>query len=156
YEFWRKELPATEFTWGMFGENLTVSGLREAELNIGDQLLVGSAELVVTQPRVPCYKLGVRFNRADMTKRFYRAARTRFYVSVASEGEVAAGAPIELLAREPHGVTVADIYYAYTADHDQREAEDPHLLDLLRRAAALEALPVSWRSYFAERLALRT
>src|SRR5262249_7125240 len=71
YEFWRKELPATEFTWGMFGENLTVSGLREAELSIGDRLLVGSAELVVTQPRVPCYKLGVRFNRADMTKRFY-------------------------------------------------------------------------------------
>src|SRR5215470_5190085 len=121
YEFWRRELPDTIFCWGMFGENLTVSGLSEAELNIGDRLRAGSAELVVTQPRVPCYKLGVRFERADMTRRFYLAARTGFYVSVAHEGEVAAGDAIVLLEREPHGVTVADIYRAYGADNDQQE-----------------------------------
>ncbi|HEV8190219.1 MAG TPA: MOSC domain-containing protein [Ktedonobacterales bacterium] len=156
YDFWHKELPDTDFTWGMFGENLTVLGLSESDLAIGDRLRIGTAEVVVRQPRVPCYKLGVRFGRADMTKRFYRAARTGFYVAVAREGEVGAGDAIELVDREPHHVTVADIYHAYTADHDQHEAVDPNLLDLMCRAAALEALPDVWRSYFVERLALRT
>lgn len=155
YAFWREELPGTELPWGMFGENLTVRGLRESDLGIGDRLRVGSAELMVTQPRVPCYKLGVRFGRPDMTKRFYRAGRTGFYVAVASEGAVAAGDAIEIVAREPHHVTVAGIYDAYRADHDQRGALDRDVLSTMRRAAALEALPELWRSYFAERLALR-
>ncbi len=155
YDFWREELPDTEFTWGMFGENLTVRGLSESALNIGDRLRIGTAEVIVRQPRVPCYKLGLRFGRADMTRRFYKADRTGFYVSVAQEGEVAAGDAIELLQRAPHGVTVADIYHAYTADQDTRTAADPDLLDLMRRAASLEPLPEVWRSYFAERLARR-
>lgn len=155
YAFWREELPGVELPWGVFGENLTVLGLREFDLGIGDRLRIGSAELVVTQPRVPCYKLGVRFGRADMTKRFYRAGRTGFYVAVVREGAVAAGDAIEIVAREPHQVTVADIYHIYRTDHDQRRALDRDVLDTMRRAAALEALPESWRSYFAERLALR-
>ncbi len=153
YDFWRKELPDTTFTRGMFGENLTVAGLSESDLGLGDRLRIGTAEVVVTQPRVPCYKLGVRFNRADMTKRFFRAARTGFYVSVAREGEVAAGDAIEIMEREPHHVTVADLYHAYSADH---EGADPALLDLMRRLLELEMLPESWRSYFEERIALRT
>jgi MOSC domain-containing protein YiiM len=155
YDFWRNELPDTDFTWGNFGENLTGSGLSEPELNIGDRLRVGTAEVIVTQPRVPCYKLGVRFGRADMTKRFYRAGRTGFYVAVAREGEVAAGDAITIVEREPHHITVADIYHAYTADHDSHEAADAAVLDLMRRAAALEALPDVWRSYFKERIARR-
>lgn len=155
YAFWRQELPAVELAWGVFGENLTVRGFRETDLGIGDRLRVGSAELVVTQPRVPCYKLGVRFGRADMTKRFYRAGRTGFYVAVACEGEVAAGDTIEFVKRDPHHLTVADVYHAYRADHDQRRALDGDVLVAMRRAAALEALPESWRSYFAERIALR-
>lgn len=153
YEFWRKELPNTEFDWGMFGENLTVAGLSESDLGIGDRLRIGTAEVIVTQPRIPCYKLGVRFNRADMTKRFYAAARTGFYISVACEGEVAAGDSIEILEREPHHVTVADIYHAYSANHD---AHDAALLDLMRRIVETEAVTESWRAYFAERIALRT
>lgn len=155
YPLWREELPGVELPWGMFGENLTVSGLRESVVGIGDHLRIGTAELVVTQPRVPCYKLGVRFGRADMTKRFYLAGRTGFYVAVAREGEVAAGDGIEILEREPHGVTVADIYTAYRADHDHHSALDRDTLDTMRRAATLEALPESWRLYFAQRLALR-
>lgn len=155
YPPWRVELPDMELPWGMFGENLTVAGLRESAVGIGDRLRIGTAELVVTQPRVPCYKLGVRFSRADMTKRFYLAGRTGFYVAVVREGEVAAGDGIEILEREPQGVTVADIYNAYRADHDHHGALDRDTLDIMRRAAALEALPESWRTYFAERLALR-
>lgn len=155
YDFWRGELPGIDLPWGAFGENLTVSGLRESELGIGDRLRIGSAELVVTQPRVPCYKLGVRFGRADMTKRFYRAGRTGFYVAVAREGEVATGDAIEIVAREPHHVTVAEIYHTYRADHDLRGTPGHELLAAMRRAAALDALPESWRAYFVKRLALR-
>jgi MOSC domain-containing protein YiiM len=156
YAFWREKLPDMELPWGMFGENLTVSGLSESEVRIGDRLRAGTAELVVTQPRVPCCKLGLRFGRADMTRRFYRAARTGFYVAVVREGEVAAGDGVEILEREPHGVTVADIYHAYRAEHDQRGATSHELLEAMRRAAALEALPELWRMYFAERIARRT
>lgn len=155
YRLWQEELPGTELPWGMFGENLTVFGMSESAVSIGDRLRIGTAELVVTQPWVPCYKLNVRFGRPDMTKRFYLAGRTGFYVAVAREGEVATGDGIVVLERESHRVTVADIYHAYRADHDQRNALDHDSLHIMRRAAALETLPGSWRAYFAERLALR-
>jgi len=156
YDFWRNQLPDTEFTWGMFGENLTVSGLSESDLAIGDRLRIGTAEVTVAQPRVPCYKLGVRFDRPDMTKRFYRAARTGFYVAVAREGEVGAGDAIEIVQREPHRVTVADIYSAYQSTQNTRKAADPRLCDQMCRILEVDALPEVWRSYFAERIALST
>ena len=156
YEFWREQLPDTEFSWGMFGENLTVSGLSESDLAIGDRLRIGTAEVVVTQPRVPCYKLGLRFSRPDMTRRFFRAARTGFYVSVACEGEVGAGDRIELLEREPHHVTVAEVYHAYQSTQKARKAGDPNVLALMRRALEVDALPGVWRAYFEERIAVVT
>src|SRR5881409_4010396 len=70
YPLWRQELPDAELGWGSFGENLTTEGLLESTVRIGDRLRIGTTELVVTQPRMPCYKLGVRFRRADMVKRF--------------------------------------------------------------------------------------
>ena len=97
YEYWRRELPGIELTWGNFGENLTTDGLDEESLCIGDELHVGSARVVVTEPRMPCLKLGIRFNRPDMVKRFLKSQRTGFYFGVVAEGEVQAGDALELL-----------------------------------------------------------
>ena len=145
YDYWRKELPGMDLPWGQFGENLTTEGLREDAINIGDRFRVGSAELVVTQPRLPCYKLGLAFGRDDMVKRFAKSGRTGFYFAVAREGEVGAGDPIERIGVDPHGVTVADITRLYLHKRNN--------LDLLQRAVQVEALPGDWREYFAERIA---
>src|ERR1700704_566606 len=90
YEYWKEELPKVSFGWGKFGENLTTRGLSEDHLFIGDQLKVGSAILMVTQPRLPCYKLALKFNRDDMIKRFLASGRSGFYLSVVLEGVVSA------------------------------------------------------------------
>ena len=99
FAFWRTELPDMDLSWGVFGENFTTAGLLEETLHIGDRLRVGSAEFMVTQPRMPCFKLGIRFNRSDMVKRFLQSGRTGFYFAVLKEGEVAAGDSIELLEK---------------------------------------------------------
>ena len=109
YPFWRTEVPDMELASGVFGENFTSAGLLEDTVHIGDRFRVGSAEFVVTQPRMPCYKLGIRFNRPDMVKRFLQSGRTGFYFAVLKEGEVAAGDSIEVLKRDKHNVTVADV-----------------------------------------------
>ncbi|MBD2157282.1 MOSC domain-containing protein [Leptolyngbya sp. FACHB-16] len=144
YDYWRSELPDIELTPGIFGENFTVTGFKEEELNIGDRFQIGSVELMVTQPRLPCYKLGIRFGRPDMVKRFLASRRTGFYFSVLREGEVGTGDTLELVSRDDHNITVADITQLYV-----REQDNP---DLLRRAAQLEALPASWRDYFQEQI----
>ena len=143
YDFWRKELPDMNLPFGMFGENLTTEGLLEDSVNIGDRFRVGKAELMVTQPRMPCYKLGIKFGRADMVKRFLVSRRTGFYFSVIQEGEVEAGDEIELLDRDKNGLTVADIVRLYAFEKDD--------LKTLRRALETEALPASWRDYFRQR-----
>lgn len=145
YSFWRGELPEMELPWGMFGENLTTEGLLEPAVNIGDRFRIGSAELIVTEPRLPCYKLGVRFGREDMVKRFLRSGRTGFYFAVEREGEIGAGDPITRIARDEHEVTVADIVRLYVDDKTD--------LPMLRRALELEALPDSWRQHFQRQLA---
>jgi MOSC domain-containing protein YiiM len=109
YELWRAELPGVELPWGAFGENLTTAGLDEESVQIGDRLRIGSAELEVTQPRLPCFKLGIRFGRADMVKRFQRSGRSGFYFRVLREGEIARGDPIELVSAARSGVSVAEI-----------------------------------------------
>ncbi len=144
HAFWRKELPDLEFPWGAFGENLTTEGLLEAKVHIGDRLRAGSAEFIVTQPRIPCFKLGIRFGRPEMVKRFLRSGRSGFYLAVLREGDIAAGDPIELLAADDHRVSVADVNGLYTDDDPDR--------DLLRRASVLPALPEEWREHFRERL----
>jgi len=144
YPFWREQFPEMELPWGMFGENLTIEGLLDATVHIGDHFQVGSAHLVVTQPRLPCYKLGLKFGRDDILKRFLQSELTGFYFAVLKEGEVAAGDPIRLLYRDEHQVKVTDITRLYR--------QDKHNLDLLRRAMAVEALPQAWRDYFLQRL----
>lgn len=144
YEFWRRELPEMELPWGLFGENLTTESLFESELNIGDKFKVGTTLLMVTQPRMPCYKLGIRFGDPGIIKRFLESGRTGFYFAVLEEGEVGAGDPIELMEMDQHGVRVSDITRLYTSEK--------HNVDLLRRALEVEALPESWRGYFQNRL----
>jgi MOSC domain-containing protein YiiM len=144
YAFWRAELPDADLPWGAFGENLTTEGLLENDVRIGDRYRVGSAELMVTQPRMPCYKLGIRFGRADMVKRFQESGRNGFYFAVRREGEVGAGDPIERAGRDDYGLTVADVARLYTADADDRT--------LLERASEHPALPEGWRGYFRKRL----
>jgi MOSC domain-containing protein YiiM len=148
YAFWKSELSdmnlAINLPWGMFGENFTSLGLLETETNIGDRFRVGSAELMVTQPRMPCYKLGLRFGRTDIIRRFLASERTGFYLSVLNEGEVGAGDEFELIEKSPSGVRVVDVTRLY--------GSDKHNVDLLKRAIATEALPESWRTYFQDRL----
>lgn len=144
YGYWRNELPEMELPWGMFGENFTTEGLDEATVNIGDRFRLGSAEVTVTQPRLPCYKLGLKFGRADILKRFLASGRTGFYFCVQREGEVGAGDEIELVWRDENNVTVADILRLYVGDKNDVET--------LRRAVAVEALPESWREHFRQQL----
>lgn len=144
YDFWKRELPEMELPWGMFGENFTTTGLLETEVNIGDKFRVGAAEVMVTQPRMPCYKLGIRFGRTDIIKRFLVSERTGFYVSVLKEGEVDTRDEFSLIERNAAGVRVVDITRLYSSDKGN--------IELMRRAIATEALPVSWREYFLKRI----
>jgi len=144
YDFWKHELPNMDLPWGMFGENFTSTGLLETEVHIGDKFRIGTGEVMVTQPRMPCYKLGIRFGRADIIKRFLVSERTGFYFSVLKEGEVGAGDEFELLEKNDSAVRVVDITRLYSSDREN--------VDLMRRAIATEALPESWREYFLKRL----
>jgi len=96
YAFWRAWLGDEVLPWGAFGENLSTEGLLEDTTYIGDRLQIGSAEFLVTQPRMPCFKLGIRFNRPDIVKHFLQSGRTGFYLSVSRQGEVGAGDAVTL------------------------------------------------------------
>ena len=147
YAYWRQELPGIDLPWGMFGENFTTEGIREEDIHVGDRFRIGTAELTVTQPRLPCYKLGVRFQSEDMVKRFLGSGRTGFYFSAFREGEVGAGDRIEVIARDANGVAVPEITRLYITK--RYSAAD---LEILHRAVHVQALPESWREYFLSRL----
>lgn len=140
YEYWRNELSEVDFSFGAFGENFTTEGLLESEVYIGDRFRIGGAELVVTEPRMPCSKLAVKFQRSDIVKTFLVSRRSGFYFAVAREGEVHAGDVIEKVGPDGSVVTVADIVRLYAFDKDD--------VDTLRRAVKLEALPDKWREHF--------
>jgi MOSC domain-containing protein YiiM len=129
YSLWKRELPSIDLPFGMFGENLTTEGLSEETVYIGDQFRVGSALLQVTQPRMPCFKLGIRFGRPDIVKRFWRSGRSGIYFSVVEEGDVAAGDPIERTAEGSERISVADVVRLYRGDETS-----PQLLERALRA----------------------
>jgi MOSC domain-containing protein YiiM len=145
YEFWRQEFPGMELHWGMFGENLTTEGLNEENACIGDHFRIGEAVVKVTQPRIPCYKLGIRFGRDDMVKRFLASRRSGIYFSVQEEGLIDAGDAIERIHRSEHGITVAEINRVFVTG-----SED---LDALRRIVRLEILPSGLQNDFMQQLA---
>jgi MOSC domain-containing protein YiiM len=145
YPAWEAEL-GTPLRWGAFGENLTVAGLPlEAEVHVGDRLAVGSALLAVTQPRLPCFKLGIRFGRRDVIARMLASGRTGFYLAIVEEGDVAAGDEIAIVERHPAAVPVSAITRTFGEDR-----ADP---DALERLAALEPLPAAWRAWARRQLA---
>jgi MOSC domain-containing protein YiiM len=145
YPYWREQFSDIDMPWGMFGENFSVEGLFEDQMNIGDRLRIGSAEFMVTEPRMPCYKLGIKFGRKDIIPRFLASGRSGFYLAVLEEGEVGAGDAIRRLSKAERSVTVADIVRIY-ADRSNKN------LDLIHRAIQTEALPDRWRDYFSRRL----
>jgi MOSC domain-containing protein YiiM len=145
YEFWRKELPGMELPPGIFGENLTTEGLREEDAGIGDHYRIGRAVVMVRQPRIPCYKLGVRFGRDDIAKRFLASGRCGIYFSVEEEGLVAAGDAIERIQRGGHGLTIADIERAYVHGRDD--------VALMRRIVSLKIMPAGLHDDFVQKLA---
>ena len=144
YAYWKQQLPDMELPWAMFGENLTTSGLIENEVHIGDRFRIGNAEVMVTQPRMPCYKLGIRFGRTDIIKKFLASERTGFYLSVLQEGEVGVSDEIVPLEKNRLGVRVVDVTRLYSSEKAN--------VDLLRKAIATKALTLSWREYFQKRL----
>jgi MOSC domain-containing protein YiiM len=145
YGYWKAELPDKALPRGVFGENFTVEGLDES-VHIGDVFAIGSTEVVVTQPRLPCYKLGIRFEMDDMVKRFLASGRTGFYLAVRREGDVGADDEITLLEREPVSIPVSEITHLYIAK--DYVAEDLRQVDLAR---GLKALPDSWKHWLYER-----
>lgn len=131
---------------GAFGENFTTEGLSEDFVNIGDRFSVGSAEVVVSQPRLPCYKLGIRFESDDMVKRFLASRRTGFYLAVTREGEVGAGDEITVLRHHPNSISVSEITRLYIAKENGEED-----IRLVRTALAIEALPESWKEFLQKK-----
>jgi MOSC domain-containing protein YiiM len=137
YPFWKTQLPGVELPWGSFGENLTTSGLDEKTVHIGDRFAIGGAEVVVTQPRLPCFKLNLKFGRDDMVKRFLASHFTGFYFRVLREGEVGAGDEIILVHQDENRVSVRDIVGLYLGETNSRELRD--------RALRVEYLAKVWR-----------
>jgi MOSC domain-containing protein YiiM len=146
YDHWRGEFPGLEMPWGMFGENLTLEGLLEDDVHLGDRFRMGTAVLMVSQPRLPCYKLGIKFGRGDMPELFLSSRRTGFYFAVAEEGELSEGDAIEPIHREANGISIAELLRLYYDPENQ----DIHLLE---RALQVEALTPGWRKRLMKRLA---
>lgn len=146
YTYWRQALPDQPLPWGAFGENLTVEGLLESEVNIGDCFRIGTAELMVTQPRFPCFKLNLKFGRDDMVKKFLDSRLSGIYFSVVQEGEIEQGDAIERINQDQHGITVADIVQIYV-----RQADD----DLIHRALQVPALANELKTHFQQMLKVR-
>ncbi len=144
YDYWQAELPGVDLPWGMFGENFTTEGLLEEAAYIGDKFRIGETEVMVTEPRMPCYKLGIKFGRADIIKRFLASRRTGFYFAVVRGGMVGAGDAVELIGREQQEISVADITRLYAFEKNDLES--------LRRAIEVEALSENWKGYFKHQL----
>ena len=147
YDYWRAQLPGKDLPLAVFGENFTIDNFVEDSIHLGDRFAVGSAQVIVTQPRLPCYKLGIRFQADDMVKRFLASARTGFYLAVTREGEVGAGDQMKPLASDPHAVPVSEITRLYVA----KRFNSADVVSL-KKALQVQALPESWKHYFRERL----
>jgi MOSC domain-containing protein YiiM len=146
YDFWRAQLPESDLTWGNFGENLTTEGLLETSACIGDQYKIGEAVLTVAQPRIPCYKLAIRFDRPEMVKRFFASQRSGIYFSVAQEGMVRAGDAIEKVHESANRISIADVNRAFAHSREN--------VPLLREIVRLEILPSGLQKDLVEELAL--
>jgi MOSC domain-containing protein YiiM len=144
YAFWAGELGRSDFSHGQFGENFTTRGLREDEVSVGDVFRIGAARVQVTQPRTPCFKLGIRMNDENFPARFAIANRTGFYLRVLEEGRVATGDAIERVERAAGSMSVREVFRLRHVGGTRAEYE---------RAARLPGLSSSWCAAFEKRLA---
>ncbi|MBZ5698563.1 MAG: MOSC domain-containing protein [Acidobacteriia bacterium] len=144
YLFWKKELSNSDLPWGAFGENFTTAGLLEDTVCLGDRFTIGTAEAVVTQPRIPCFKLNLKFNNDIMAKRFLASRRTGFYLRVLREGEVGPGDEVVLTHHDENGVSISDALRIYLHDPDASE--------LIHRALRVEYLSAAWREEFRQQI----
>lgn len=144
YPYWREQYPDIEMPWGMFGENLSAEGLLEDEVNIGDKFQIGSAKVVVTQPRMPCYKLAMKFDRNDIIKKFLVSGCSGLYFKVLDESDIQAGDEINVISKDENKVSIKDIVRIYA--HDLQDK------GVIERATRVEALPEGWKEYFLKML----
>lgn len=114
YAFWREQFPGRELPFGMFGENLTLTGLTEDSVYIGDELRIGTARLVITEPRLPCYKLGIRFGDPAVVPLFLASRRPGFYLSVLEEGEIGACDAVEWVHERHNKLSVVELFRLMT------------------------------------------
>jgi MOSC domain-containing protein YiiM len=147
YAYWKKKLPGRDLPPGSFGENFTIEGLLENDVHLGDRFAINDAEVVVTQPRLPCYKLGVKFQADDMVKTFLASRRIGFYVAVTLEGEVAAGDEIVPVTRNASAISIADFLRLFLA-----KQFTPADADAVRQLFDIPSVPDDWKSYFYDRL----
>ncbi len=143
YEFWKKKYPNKIFSIGFFGENLTTKGLFEYEVNVGDKFKIGTAQIVATQPRLPCYKLGARAGTMEIIKQFLDSEKTGIYFKVVKSGQIGSGDQIQLIAKDPNNITIQDIVRLYKNKASQ---------EIMERAIKLHHLPQKWKSQFVEKL----
>jgi MOSC domain-containing protein YiiM len=148
YDYWREQLPNRELSLGIFGENLTTRGLREDALHIGDELRIGTARLVVTQPRLPCFKLGIRFGDPAIIAQFVASHRPGFYLAVLEEGAIGPGDAVEIVHEDEHRLTVTELFRLIAFDKTNTEQ--------MRRALRVRHLAAVWRRKFEDRLKPRT
>lgn len=148
YQYWAKQFPGRELSWGAFGENFTTEGLLESSVSIGNRYRIGSAVVMVRTPRVPCFKLAAKFQSDEIIEQFLRSGRSGFYFSVVEEGEVSAGDEFQFLGGEPLTLSVADTYLLYWSPRPD--------VELLKRAAQVNVLPEGWRERFQAKLAAAT
>jgi MOSC domain-containing protein YiiM len=137
YAMWARELGRSGFGFGQFGENLTTEGLLETTVHLGDRFRIGGALLEVTQPRVPCFKLGIKMGDPEFVKTFLKSMRSGFYLRVLEEGEIAAGDAIERVATGPERITIHDLYHL--------RFKDPLNKEMIQRVLGVEALSKEWR-----------
>lgn len=144
YDYWKRKLDRTDFTFGQFGENLTVEGMLDDTIYIGDQFRVGSALIEVTQPRVPCFKLGIRMGMPQFPRMFLASGRPGFYLRVLEEGEVGAGDVLERITSDPERMSVREVCYLLYFDRGNMEGA--------QKALRIRALSPEWRGSFEDRL----
>jgi MOSC domain-containing protein YiiM len=145
YDFWKREFPDISFNWGMFGENLTTEGLFESQVNVGDIFQIGSSHLVATQPRMPCYKLGVKFGRMDIIKKFLKSEKSGIYFKVIKEGEIGVNDNINIIKKDNNNITIKNIVELIKKDDKENTI-------LMEKAVKVKDLPSGWKHYFLEKL----
>src|SRR5437870_205897 len=139
YPFWEQTL-GRKLSWGALGENLTIAGVTEADVSVGDHLGIGTAIFQVSQPRLPCFKLAGKFQRNDIINKMLDSRRTGFYLRVLQEGVLQAGDEIVRQQQDPAHLTIREITDIYLTKGPERT--------LVQRALSVEALAASWRNHF--------